>query len=101
VLNADRRRQNVEARALQKLVWRLMLTRLQDLERERGVTKSDLSRLLGIPRTQVQGWFAAPTNLTLRSVGRLAAALDGRLVCRFEPLSFAPSAEPTTTEAEP
>jgi hypothetical protein len=88
-------RQDDEARALQKFVWRLMLTRLQDLERERGVTKSDVSRMLGVPTSQVQAWFASPTNLTLRSVARLAAALDGRLVCRFEPLSFDPSAPPS------
>jgi transcriptional regulator with XRE-family HTH domain len=75
-----------------------MLTRLQELEREQGVTKAEISRLLGVPSTQVQAWFAAPTNLTLRSVGRLAAALDGRLVCRLEPVTFAPSAEPPAGE---
>jgi hypothetical protein len=87
VLNASRRRQDDEAGALQELIWRLMLARLRDLERERGITKSDISRMLGVPSTQVQTWFASPTNLTLRSVGRLAAALDGRLVCRLEPLN--------------
>lgn len=86
MLNASRRRQDAEARALQRLIWTLLLARLRDLERERGITKSDISRMLGVPSTQVQTWFAAPSNLTLRSVGRLAAALDGRLVCRFEPL---------------
>jgi hypothetical protein len=75
-----------------------MLTLLQDLERERGVTKADITRLLGVPSTQVHTWFASPTNLTLRSVGRLAAALDGRLVCRLEPLSSAPGVEFATTE---
>jgi plasmid maintenance system antidote protein VapI len=64
-----------------------MLTRLRDVQRERGLTKTGLSRLLGIPSTQVQAWFAGPTNLTLRSAGRLAAALDARLVCRLEPLN--------------
>jgi hypothetical protein len=97
-LNASRRRQDDEASALQELIWRLMLARLRDLERERGVTKSDISRMLGVPSTQVQTWFASPTNLTLRSVGRLAAALDGRLVCRLEPLHSVPSAERAATE---
>ena len=38
MLNASRRPQDDEAGVLQRWVWRLMLTRLQDLERERGIT---------------------------------------------------------------
>ena len=88
VLNASRRPQDDEAGVLQRWVWRLMLTRLQDLERERGITKADISRALGVPSTQVQAWLAGPTNMTLKSAARLAAALDTRLVCRLEPQLF-------------
>jgi len=100
-LNASRRRQDDEASALQDLVWRLMLARLRDLERERGITKADISRVLGIPSTQVQSWFAAPTNLTLRSVGRLAAALDARLICSLEPLRTDPHLKAAGSDAGP
>lgn len=95
-------RQDAEVGALQRLIWTLIVARFRELEREQGLRKVDLSQRLGIPRSQVQMWLAAPRNMTLKSAGRLAIALDARLVCGLEPLPIRPgAARGVGTSADP
>ena len=48
---------------------------LYAMERQ-GVSRSDLAAAMGIPKSQVSRLFNAPPNLTLRSIARLALALE-------------------------
>ena len=42
----------------------------------KGITRSELAAAMGIPKSQVSRIFNAPPNLTLRSIARLALALE-------------------------
>ena len=42
----------------------------------KGMSRSDLAREIGVPKSQVSRIFNAHPNLTLRSIARLALALD-------------------------
>ena len=43
-----------------------------------GITRSQLADTMGIPKSQVSRIFNAPPNLTLRSIARIALALEVR-----------------------
>ena len=43
---------------------------------QKGINRSDLAQAMGIPKSQVSRIFNAPPNLTLRSIARLALALE-------------------------
>lgn len=42
----------------------------------KGITQSQLADTMGIPKSQVSRIFNAPPNLTLRSIARIALALE-------------------------
>ena len=42
----------------------------------KGISKSELAAAMGVPKSQVSRIFNAPPNLTLRSIARLALALE-------------------------
>lgn len=42
----------------------------------KGITQSQLAATMGIPKSQVSRIFNAPPNLTLRSIARIALALE-------------------------
>lgn len=42
----------------------------------KGITQSQLAAAMGIPKSQVSRIFNAPPNLTLRSIARIALALE-------------------------
>lgn len=48
---------------------------LYAMERK-GITRSELAAAMGIPKSQVSRIFNAPPNLTLRSIARIALALE-------------------------
>lgn len=48
---------------------------LYAMERQ-GITRSELAATMGIPKSQVSRIFNAPPNLTLRSIARIALALE-------------------------
>lgn len=48
---------------------------LHTMERK-GITRSELAAAMGIPKSQVSRIFNAPPNLTLRSIARIALALE-------------------------
>ncbi len=83
-------------------------SRLHDLIEERfreleaaGDTQADVARRLGLAPQQVQRWIAEPTNMTIRSAGRLLAALDAHLIFqldRYEEILAGNSAPPKPIE---
>ena len=44
--------------------------------KRQGITRSELAATMGIPKSQVSRIFNAPPNLTLRSIARIALALE-------------------------
>ena len=46
--------------------------------KSKGLIRSDLAALMGVPRAQVSRLLNAPPNLTLRSIARLASALGAK-----------------------
>ncbi len=43
--------------------------------KEKGISRSDLAREMGVPKSQISRIFNAPPNLTLLSIARIAVAL--------------------------
>jgi transcriptional regulator with XRE-family HTH domain len=42
---------------------------------EKGISRADLAREMGVPKSQISRIFNAPPNLTLLSIARIAVAL--------------------------
>ena len=64
--------------------------------RGKDISRSDLARSMGIPKSQVSRIFNAPPNLTLRSVARLAIALDVKPQALLAPDSLPAAAQNAT-----
>lgn len=43
--------------------------------KQKGISRADLAREMGVPKSQVSRIFNAPPNLTLLSIARIAVAL--------------------------
>ena len=43
--------------------------------KQKGITRADLAREMGVPKSQISRIFNAPPNLTLLSIARIAVAL--------------------------
>ncbi|MDE2938402.1 MAG: helix-turn-helix transcriptional regulator [Chloroflexota bacterium] len=43
--------------------------------KEKGISRADLAREMGVPKSQISRIFNAPPNLTLLSIARIAVAL--------------------------
>ena len=43
--------------------------------KEKGISRTDLAREMGVPKSQISRIFNAPPNLTLLSIARIAVAL--------------------------
>jgi transcriptional regulator with XRE-family HTH domain len=59
--------------------------------REKGVSRSELARSLGVSAAYVTKVLNRRANFTLESLGRLADALDARLTVSLEPRPPAPT----------
>ena len=46
-----------------------------EVMKQKGVSRADLAREMGVPKSQVSRIFNAPPNLTLLSIARIAVAL--------------------------
>jgi len=58
--------------------------RFEILRQRDGITKRDLARRLGVSDQLVSRWMAEPRNITVKSAGRLLAALDSHLGFELE-----------------
>jgi len=43
--------------------------------KQKGISRADLAREMGVPKSQISRIFNAPPNLTLLSIARIAVAL--------------------------
>ena len=43
--------------------------------KQKGISRTDLAREIGVPKSQISRRFNAPPNLTLLSIARMAVAL--------------------------
>ena len=43
--------------------------------KDKGISRADLAREMGVPKSQISRIFNAPPNLTLLSIARIAVAL--------------------------
>ena len=58
----------------------LLKERFEALRVSEGLTKADLATRLGIAEQLVSRWLCEPRNMTVKSAGRLAAALEAHLL---------------------
>lgn len=82
-----------ERREASHVIGEMAASRLHDVIRDRletiserdGLTQSELAKRLGIPEQQLSHWLTAPRNMTVKSAGRLMAALEAYLTFDIEP----------------
>ena len=43
--------------------------------KQKGISRADLARQMGVPKSQISRIFNAPPNLTLQTIARIAVAL--------------------------
>lgn len=71
-------------------LYSLVQERLEELRAQGPFTQADIAARLGTSEQLVSRWLTEPRNMTVRSAGRLLAALDAHLLFeldRFEDIA--------------
>lgn len=63
----------------------LLHLRFEELSEQHGLTRREVARRLGTTEQQLSRWMSEPRNMTVKSAGRLMAALDAYLGFVCEP----------------
>jgi transcriptional regulator with XRE-family HTH domain len=102
VTNADRREAGaVMAEMASDRLFTLINERFEELQVKHGLSQSDIARRMGAAPQAICRWMREPRNLTIKTAGRLLAALEAHLLFdldRFEDMGgngVVETAEPT------
>lgn len=87
----DSYEQELAAGMVEQTLYCLIRRRFRELEKSEGLTQTALAERLGLTRNQVSRWLSCPSNMTIRSAGRLLWAMGRKLELRvsdpFAPLT--------------
>lgn len=83
--------QEIQGEMLVLALYSQVRRRFRELEKSEGLTQTALAERMGLSRAQISRWFVNPSNMTLRTAGRLLCAmgrsLDLRLCDPYKPLT--------------
>jgi transcriptional regulator with XRE-family HTH domain len=81
---SEEQRDDAALRA-QDLAWSSLAGLFDDYAHSQKLTYEKLGARIRRSKSHVQRWLSSPFNMSLRSLGLLAEALDAELVIRLEP----------------
>ena len=79
---ADSWQQEMAGGCAMQTLYALVRRRFHELERSEGLTKTALAERMGLTQAQISRWLLSPSNMTIRTAGKLLRAMGRNLELR-------------------